>query len=291
MCPVLSSVSTQRGGRVVLPYDPGHMDLERRTEVKVPQIIALFWVVKVLTTAMGESVSDYSVHQFDPIVAVAFGFVAFVVALCVQLVARRYLAWVYWTTVAMVAVFGTMAADVTHVKFGVPYAVSTAGFALVLAVVFVAWQRAERTLSIHSVDTLRRELFYWATVLATFALGTAAGDMVAVTLHIGYLGAGVLFLCLICVPGIAWRFFGLNGVVAFWTAYVLTRPLGASFADWLGKPKAVGGLGLGDGVVGGALLALIVVLVAYLSVTKVDVREETATEASVPRATRGPGSS
>jgi uncharacterized membrane-anchored protein len=263
------------------------MDLERRTEVKVPQIIALFWVVKVLTTAMGESVSDYSVHRFDPVVAVGFGFVAFVVALAIQLAATRYVAWVYWLTVAMVAVFGTMAADVTHVKFGVPYAVSSAVFAVVLAVVFVAWQRVEHTLSIHSVDTPRRELFYWATVLATFALGTAAGDLVAVTLHLGYFGAGVLFACLICLPGIGWRWLKLDPVVAFWTAYVLTRPLGASFADWLGKPVSVGGLGLGDGAVGGALLALIVVLVAYLAVTKVDVRAAHASR-PVARGARGP---
>jgi uncharacterized membrane-anchored protein len=269
-------------------YDPGPMGLERRTEVKVPQIIALFWVVKVLTTAMGESVSDYSVHRLEPVVAVAFGFVAFVAALWIQLVVRRYLAWVYWLTVAMVAVFGTMAADVTHVQFGVPYAVSTAVFALGLAIVFVAWHRVEHTLSIHSIDTLRRELFYWATVAATFALGTAAGDMVAVTLHLGYFGAGVLFACLICLPGIAWRFFGLNAVVAFWTAYVLTRPLGASFADWFGKPTSVGGLGFGDGAVGSVLLALIVALVAYLAVTKIDVRPATADGDSVPRTAQGP---
>jgi len=255
------------------------MRLERRTAVKVPEIIALFWVVKVLTTAFGESVSDYSVHQFDPVLAVIAGFVVFAASLALQLSLRRYIAWAYWLCVAMVAVFGTMAADVTHVKFKVPYAASTTAFAIVLAIVFVAWDRVERTLSIHTVDTLRRELFYWATVTATFALGTASGDMVAITLHLGYFWAGILFLGLICIPAIAWRAFGLNAIVAFWWAYVLTRPLGASLADWLGKPKAVGGLGLGDGVVGGVLLAIIVVLVAYLSVTRVDARR-TPTPAS-----------
>lgn len=248
------------------------MRLERRTEVKVPRILALFWVVKVLTTAMGESVSDYSVHRLDPVVAVSLGFVAFVIALAIQLRVRRYYAGVYWLTVAMVAVFGTMAADVTHVRFGVPYAVSTTVFAVVLAIVFLAWQRVEHSLSIHGVDTLRRELFYWATVAATFALGTAAGDFTAVTLHLGYLGAGILFAALICVPAIAWRWWSLNATVAFWSAYVLTRPLGASFADYFGKPTSAGGLGLGDGLVGGILLAMIVVLVTYLGVTKVDVR-------------------
>jgi uncharacterized membrane-anchored protein len=251
------------------------MGLERRTGVKVPEIIALFWAVKVLTTAMGESVSDYSVYRFDPVLAVLAGFVVFVAALALQLSVRRYLASVYWLAVAMVAVFGTMAADVTHVKFGVPYAVSTTVFAVVLAIVFVAWDRVEHSLSIHTVDTLRRELFYWATVTATFALGTAAGDLAAYTLHLGFLGAALLFAALICVPAIAWRFFGLNAVVAFWWAYVLTRPLGASLADWLGKPTSRGGLGLGDGVVGGVLCASIVVLVAYLAVSKVDVRDDT----------------
>ncbi|HEV3213255.1 MAG TPA: hypothetical protein VGZ03_07670 [Acidimicrobiales bacterium] len=248
------------------------MDLERRTEVKVPEIIALFWVVKVLTTALGESVSDYSVHKFDPVLAVLAGFVVFVVALALQLSVRRYVAWVYWLTVAMVAVFGTMAADVTHVKFKVPYAVSTVAFAIVLAVVFVAWDRVEHTLSIHTVDTLRRELFYWATVTATFALGTAAGDLMAIQLHLGFFGAGAFFFGMICLPALAWRYLGLNPIAAFWWAYILTRPLGASFADGFGKPTSFGGLGLGDGIVAGVLAALIVALVAYLSVTKADVR-------------------
>ena len=271
VCPIARGVHASIA-RAVLSYDPSPMSLERRTEVKVPEIIALFWVVKVLTTALGESVSDYSVHKFDPVLAVMAGFVVFVAALVLQLSYRRYVAWVYWLTVAMVAVFGTMAADVTHVKFKVPYAVSTVTFAVVLAVVFLAWHRTEHTLSIHSVDTLRRELFYWATVTATFALGTAAGDLVAIQLHLGFFGAGLLFFGLICVPALAWRFLGLNAIVAFWWAYVLTRPLGASFADWFGKPTSFGGLGLGDGIVAGVLCALIVLLVSYLSVTKADVR-------------------
>jgi uncharacterized membrane-anchored protein len=248
------------------------MRLDRRTEVKTPQVIALFWVAKVLTTAMGESISDYSVHRFDPVLAVAAGFVAFAAALALQLALRRYVAWWYWLCVAMVAVFGTMAADVLHVRFKVTYAASTALFAVVVAVIFVAWYRVEQTLSIHSIVTLRRELFYWATVAATFALGTAAGDLMATTAGLGYFGAGVLFACLMAVPLLAWRFLGLNAVVAFWAAYVVTRPLGASIADWLGKPMSVGGRGYGDGVVGGVLAVLLVAVVAYLATTKADVR-------------------
>ena len=277
--------------RTVLPYDPWPMGLDRRTEVKVPQIIALFWVVKVLTTAMGESISDYSVHRFDPVVAVAFGFVAFAVAILVQLAVRRYLAWVYWLAVAMVAVFGTMAADVTHVRFGVPYAVSTAAFAVVLAVVFVAWQRVEHTLSIHSVDTpAPRAVLLGDRRSRRSRSAPRSGDLMATTLHLGYFGAGVLFAGLICVPAIAWRWFGLNAVAAFWTAYVLTRPLGASFADWLGKPAAVGGAGARRRRRRRhARWPIIVVLVAYLAVTRLDVRRPTAPAPSVPRAQRSDG--
>ncbi len=258
------------------------MRLDRRTALKVPRIAALFWVAKLLTTAMGESISDYSVRRFDPVLAVTVGFLLFAGALAVQLWVRRYLAVVYWVTVAMVAIFGTMAADVLHVRFSVPYAASSAGFAVLLAVVFLAWQRAERSLSIHTIDSTRRECFYWATVAATFALGTAVGDLTATTLGLGYLGAAILFACLIVLPGLAWRLLHANAVLCFWCAYVLTRPLGASIADWLGKPRPHG-LGYGDGAVGLSCFVLFVALVAYLAVTRRDV--------SAPRADRDPESS
>jgi uncharacterized membrane-anchored protein len=239
--------------------------LTRRIGVKVPQVTIGFWAVKVLTTAMGEATSDYSVHQVDPVIAVAFGFVAFVIALALQLRLREYVVWIYWLAVVMVAVFGTMAADVIHVRFGVPYAVSTIGFAIVLAAVFITWYRVEGTLSIHSIDTTRRELFYWATVLATFALGTAAGDMTAYTFHLGFFSSALLFAAAISVPALAYRFGGLNAIAAFWCAYVLTRPLGASLADWMGTPHKLGGLNWGRGNVSVGLTLLIVVGVALLA--------------------------
>jgi uncharacterized membrane-anchored protein len=170
----------------------------------------------------------------------------------------------------MVAVFGTMAADVTHVALGVPYAVSTAAFVVALALVFGLWWRTEKTLSIHSIDTRRRELFYWATVLATFALGTAAGDLMAYTLGLGFFSAGLVFAAVFAVPAIAYRWLGLNEVVAFWAAYVVTRPLGASFADWMGKPASAGGLGWGDGLVSGVLALLIILLVGFVAWRHVD---------------------
>ncbi len=240
--------------------------------LRVPQITAAFWAAKALSTALGESASDFLVNAMAPQIAVALGFVAFVAALVIQLRVGRYLAWTYWLAVVVVGVFGTMAADVMHVALGVPYPVSTLFYAAVLAAVFVAWRRTEGTLSIHSIDTLRRELFYWAAVVATFAMGTALGDFTANTLHLGYLPSAVLFAVLIVIPAAGRRWLRWNPVACFWTAYVITRPLGASVADWLGKPRAVTGLGLGDGPVTIALALCIVGVVGYLAVTRSDVQ-------------------
>jgi len=165
------------------------------------------------------------------VLAVALGGIALAAALALQFTARRYVPWIYWLAVAMVGVFGTTAADVLHVGLGVPYVVSTAFFAVSLAAIFAIWWARERTLSIHRIRTRRREIFYWAAVMTTFALGTAAGDMTAITLHLGYLSSGVMFAVVIAIPALAhWRF-GMNAILAFWLAYIASRPLGASFAD------------------------------------------------------------
>ena len=239
---------------------------------KVPEITAYFWVAKLLTTAMGEATSDYLVHRLDPVVAVGFGAIGLAMVLTLQFSVRRYVAWVYWLAVVMVAVSGTMAADVLHIKFGVPYEVSTGLFAVVLAIVFVALalDREDPVDPQHRHPCAAR-LFYWAAVISTFALGTAAGDMTATTLHLGYFTSGILFAGLIAVPALSYRLFGLNAILSFWFAYVVTRPLGASIADWMGKPHGVGGLGWGDGRVSFGLTILIVGLVAYLSVSRADV--------------------
>ena len=233
---------------------------------KVPEITLLFWVIKLLTTAMGEATSDFLVFQIDPVIAVILGAIGLAIAMALQLLVRRYVPALYWLAVAMVAVFGTMGADVVHIGLGVPYAVSTAFFALCLAVIFTVWYATERTLSIHSIHTPRRELFYWATVMATFALGTAAGDMTASTMGLGYFTSGVMFGVLFALPAVGYRFLRLNPILAFWTAYVLTRPFGASFADWAGKSKSLSGLGLGTGGVSVVLTMVIVILVGYLTV-------------------------
>ena len=255
---------------------------------KVPRITLFFWVVKVLTTAFGESTSDFFVKIMNPEVAVALGFVVFVAALALQFYVRTYIAWVYWLAVSMVAVFGTMAADVLHIGLGIPYVVSTSFFAVALVVVFVLWYAVEKTLSIHSITTPRREIFYWLTVVTTFALGTAAGDMTASTFGLGYFNSAILFAILIALVALAHYIArgvatvehhrqSANTVVAFWLAYILTRPLGASFADWFGKSPSIGGLGWGDGTVGILLGVLIMACVAYFAITKVDVERSRTT--------------
>jgi len=246
----------------------------RRALRKVPEITVYFWIIKLLTTGMGETTSDYLVHRINPLIAVALGGIGLAAALILQFRVRRYVAWIYWLAVVMVAIFGTMAADALHIGFGVPYLVSTAFFAVALAVIFVAWYAREKTLSIHSIDTRRRELFYWATVMATFALGTAAGDMTAFTLGLGFFSSGVLFAVVIAVPALAYRLVRLNAILAFWFAYIVTRPLGASFADWMGRPHSLGGLGLGTGPVSLVLALVIIGFVGYLTVTHTDSMSE-----------------
>ena len=243
-----------------------------RGALRVPEITVYFWVIKALSTAMGEATSDYSVHAIDPVIAVCLGFLGFVVALSLQFWVRRYIAWTYWLAVVGVGVFGTMAADVLNVRFGVPYAVSSVLYGVVLAAVFIIWQRTEKTLSFHTIDTPRREAFYWAAVVATFAMGTALGDLTATTFGLGYFASGLLFAAVIAIPAVGYWRFGWNAIFSFWFAYVATRPLGASFADWMSKPKSAGGLGWGDGPVALALTLLIFCLVAFLAITRRDVQ-------------------
>ena len=222
-----------------------------------------FWLAKGLSTAVGEAVSDWSVNAWIPELAVLVAFLAFAGALVLQLRQRRYTPWAYWTAVAMVGIFGTMAADVAHVVLHAPYVLSSLAYGGLLAVLFATWRRVEGTIDVHSVTTRSRELFYWTAVVLTFAMGTAVGDLTAVTLHVGYLASALLFALLISIPALGYRYLSWNGVACFWAAYTLTRPLGASIADWLGKPLADGGRGLGSGLVGlaGAVVMAVVVTV------------------------------
>jgi uncharacterized membrane-anchored protein len=238
---------------------------------KVPEITALFWVIKVLTTGMGESASDFLGQQSVPLAA-AIGVFGLWFALRLQMRQTRYRAPVYWFAVLMVAVFGTMAADGVHDGASLPYSVTTALYAAVVGAIFLFWHRSEGTVDIHSIDTPRREKLYWGAVLATFALGTAAGDLTAMPLNLGFLDSALLFGGIILVPALAWWKLGLNPVVGFWAAYVVTRPLGASFADWFGKPVSQTGLGLGDGTVTGLALIVFVALVAYTAIARNDIQ-------------------
>ncbi|MDB5265392.1 MAG: hypothetical protein JWM39_105 [Parcubacteria group bacterium] len=235
--------------------------------IKVPAIGVFFWITKILTTGMGETTSDWLVTHFVPVTGVIIAGIGLIVAFVFQFSAKKYIPSIYWFAVVMVSIFGTMAADLVHVVLGVPYLVSTIFFGIVLAVIFFVWHRTERTLSIHSITTVRRELFYWATVLTTFALGTATGDMTAATLHLGYFTSGVVFAIIILIPLVAYYWFGLSEILAFWFAYIVTRPLGASFADWMGVSTARSGLGWGTGPVSLALLILIIGFVGYLTLT------------------------
>lgn len=257
-----------------ITYEAGSApSLRKQMMNKVPEITLLFWIIKILTTGMGEVASDYLASHIDPVIAVAGAGIALVASLVLQFSVRRYVAWIYWLNVIMVSIFGTMAADVVHVGFGVSYLASSIFFVVALAVIFTIWYASEKTLSIHSIYTRRRETFYWFTILTTFALGTAAGDMTATTMHLGYFYSGVMFAILIAIPALAYWLFGLNEVFTFWFAYIVTRPLGASFADWMGVSHDRGGLGLGTGSVTLVLTIIILCFVGYLTITRKDVKE------------------
>jgi len=264
----------------------GRRFLPEPVAAKVPEITLAFWVIKLLTTAGGEATSDYlslGSHLVGAVVETGL----LVIGLVWQFRVRRYTAAAYWFLAFAIAIFGTGVSDTLHLTVGIPYAGTTLLWAVVLAGIFIVWYRSERTLSIHSIITRRREMFYWATVFATFALGTALGDFTATTLGLGYFGSVVLFFVVILIPAIAWRGFGLNAIVAFWSAYVVTRPLGASVADYVSKPTSLSGVGFGDGRT--ALIAAVAVAVgvAYLAVTRRDIQDPAGTVGSGRRTRAG----
>jgi uncharacterized membrane-anchored protein len=236
---------------------------------KVPEIIPLFWVIKILTTAGGEAGSDYLAH-YGNVGGGGTVLVVFLAGILLQFGTRRYRAFAYWFFAYSIAIFGCAVADFLHLDVGIPYAGTSVLWAVVLAAVFWVWHRREGTLSIHSITTRQREYFYWATVFATFALGTALGDYTAIALNLGYLASGVYFGLLILVPAVAWWKFRMNSVVAFWFAYVVTRPLGASVADYISKPRQASGAGFGDGATFAVFTLVVVALVAYLTVARPD---------------------
>ncbi|GAB7007182.1 membrane protein [Nocardioides sp. AN3] len=256
---------------------------------KVPEVFVVFWVVKLLTTGIGETAADF-MGTANLVLAGVVGIGGFFAALWLQLRADRYRPVLYWVTVLMVAVFGTMIADGPHVALGTPYYVDSALYLVLLIALLTWWRRSEGTLSVHSITTARRERFYWGTVLMTFGLGTALGDTTAQNLHMGFAWSIVLFAALMLVPLAVWVASGRRGtagsaaitVVTFWAAYSLTRPLGASVADWMATKQ---GLGWGTGPVTAVGLLLFALLVGYVAVTHSD--EEGAHEARQRRQLAG----
>jgi uncharacterized membrane-anchored protein len=239
---------------------------------KVPQITLYFWIIKVLATTVGETVADFLNTKLGfglgmtSIVMSAL----FLVALGVQLTRKAYVPAIYWTVVVLVSVVGTLISDNLVDHLGFSLRTTTIAFASALAVVFVAWWYSERTLSVHSIRTTKRELFYWCAILFTFALGTSAGDLLAEASGLGYGPAVLVFAGMIAVTAAAYYVLKIDGVLAFWIAYILTRPLGASLGDLLSQAHKDGGLGLGTTVTSALFLAAIVALVWYLSVTRKD---------------------
>ncbi len=238
---------------------------------KVPEVIFLFWVVKILTTAGGEATSDY-LKTYGNIKGGGIEVALFVVGLVLQFGTRRYQAFAYWFLAFAIATFGTGVADFLHLDVGIPYAGTTLLWAVILGAIFASWYRSEGTLSIHSITTQRREVFYWATVFATFALGTALGDFTATSLNLGYLASGVLFAVVIFLPALAWWRLGLNAIGAFWMSYIVTRPLGASFADYISKARNISGIDFGDGPTAVAFAVAVLVLVSYLAIARPDIQ-------------------
>ncbi|MGZ0148331.1 COG4705 family protein [Kribbella sp. WER1] len=247
---------------------------------KVPAVFVMFWVVKLLTTGIGETASDYLGTVSIPLAAV-IGLGTFSIALYLQLKATTYHPVRYWVTVLGVALFGTMIADGPHVALGTPYWFDSIVYLVLLCGLLTWWRRSEGTISVHSITTARRERFYWGVVLLTFGLGTAVGDATAIDFGLGFTWSILVFAVLIVVPLGLWKL-GLNVTVAFWASYVLTRPLGASIADWLGKDSRYGGVGWGIGPVTLVGLLLFAALVAYLAMTHSDV-DHAAVHASAVR--------
>ncbi|MER7967713.1 hypothetical protein ABTX35_01625 [Streptomyces sp. NPDC096080] len=239
---------------------------------KVPEPTVYFWIIKVLCTTVGETAADLLAQRAGLGLTGVSALMSVLLALVLvaQFRTRAYRPGVYWTAVALISVVGTLISDNLTDGLGVPLELSTAVFAVLLAATFLTWHRQERTLSVHHVDTTGREAFYWLAVLFTFALGTAAGDLVAERMALGYLTSILVFAAVIALVAVAHRALGLDAVWSFWIAYVLTRPLGASTGDYLSQPTGDGGLGLGTVVTSALFLAVILALVVHLSVTGKD---------------------
>jgi len=240
---------------------------------KVPEITLYFWIIKVLCTTVGETAADFLNETLnlglDGVTLIIGAVLA--VTLVFQFKSRKYIPGVYWLAVVLISIVGTLITDNLTDNLGISLETSTAIFAVALAVVFAVWYKKEKTLSIHTIITTKREGFYWLAILFTFALGTAAGDLLSETIDIGYLLSAVVFGAMIGAVAVGRYGFKIHPVLAFWIAYILTRPLGASIGDYLSQDFDSGGLGLGTVITSAIFLATILATVIYLAVTKKDV--------------------
>ncbi|MCU7558237.1 hypothetical protein RW115_10805 [Macrococcus capreoli] len=244
---------------------------------KVPQITVFFWVIKILCTTVGETFADFINFNIGlglTVTTLIMG-IALIIALIFQFKTNRYRPLIYWITVVLLSVFGTLVTDNLTDNLSVPLEVSTIVFLILLGLTFLLWYISEKTLSIHSVFTLKREIFYWLTILFTFALGTAVGDLYSEQLGLGYLYTGIGVTLIIAAIYIAYKYFKLNSILAFWMAYILTRPLGASLGDLLSQPKTNGGLGFGTTITSIIFLVAILGIIIYLATSKIDRVEST----------------
>ena len=242
---------------------------------KVPEATLFFWIIKILATTVGETAADFlavNLHFGLSGTTIVMS-VLLVVVLFFQFRSRRYIPGMYWLTVVMISIVGTLITDNLVDNLGVALQTTAAAFSIALIAVFAAWFRSERTLSIHSITTTKREAFYWSAILVTFALGTAAGDLIAEQLNLGYWKSALMFASVIAVITVAWKIFKLNATLAFWMAYILTRPLGASIGDYLSQKHVDGGLGLGTVGTSALFLTTILGLVIFLSKTHLDQTE------------------
>lgn len=240
---------------------------------KVPQITLYFWIIKILCTTVGETAADFlneNLHLGLTGTSLIMG-ALLIIILFFQFRSRKYIPGIYWLAVVFISVVGTLITDNLTDNLGVSLTTTTIIFAIALTVSFSVWYASEKTLSIHKINTVRREAFYWLAILFTFALGTAAGDLLAESLNVGYLNSLLIFAALIALTYFAYRILRLNAVAAFWIAYILTRPLGASLGDYLSQAPADGGLGLSIILINAVFLIAILAIVIYLSRSKRDV--------------------
>ena len=237
---------------------------------RVPKVTVDFWLIKLLAVTMGETAADYlAVNMGLGLTATSLLMTAVLaVALFLQFRQKRYVPWSYWTAVVLISVVGTLVTDNLVDNFGVKLTTSTLIFTIALAVTFAAWYASEKTLSIHTVFTSRREAFYWLAILFTFALGTAAGDLVSEQFGLGYFYTGILFGMIIASLALGYYFLGLDPILGFWLAYIFTRPLGASIGDFLSQPLEYGGLNLGTTLTSVLFLGLIAATVVYMTLTR-----------------------